>query len=381
MRLVPLLVLLLACAARKPDLPSEYAVLVDEGGPARGSRSHAPPAPPPPPPVALAPGEAAMAPAVGATVPAVEAPDRKVHYDGFARLRVADPPETLDAVAALAEEAGGRTERLAGNTVSVRVPVEAFDAVWDQVLDLGELLTQSVRADDVTDQLTAVDLRVRTLRATQTRLVQLLGRAQDEHEKLALLQEITRVTEQLDALETQLRTLADLAAMSRISVEAVPREAFTGGGGGPELAGFEWVRALSPFNRGTWADDRRVPLDVPEGLVALSPRGPFVAESADGVVLWTKRVDNDPVGTADFWVDTIEDRLGEEFEDPERESIGRWECLTLREPGADEPYAWQICVADHGRWLHVAEAYFPGPEQVERFGAAVDASLQAGGES
>ena len=45
--------------------------------------------------------------------------------------------------------------------------------------------------------------------------------------------------------------------------------------------------------------DRRSALPVPDGLVALSTRGPFSAESPEGVVLWTGRLDNDPA--ADAW--------------------------------------------------------------------------------
>jgi hypothetical protein len=61
--------------------------------------------------------------------------------------------------------------------------------------------------------------------------------------------------------------------------------------------------------------------------------------------------------------------------------VGGWQCLSVHEPGADEPYTWQVCVADAGKWLHVAQAYFPGPAQVERYGAAVDAALEGGGDS
>src|SRR4029079_788180 len=128
--------------------------------------------------------------------------------------------------------------------------------------------------DDVTEAFTAIDLRARTLRATQARLVELLGKAKEEEEKLRLLQELTRVSEELDAIETQLRTLSDLASMSRITVEAVAREAFTSGGGRPELDGFGWIRGLSPFNRSPGEDPHRVELPVPDGLVGLAPRGP-----------------------------------------------------------------------------------------------------------
>jgi hypothetical protein len=332
-----------------------------------------PPPPPPPPPDGMPPTEVAEP-----TTPDAPAAERMIHYEGWGRLKVPNPRETLDAVVALAETFGGRTEQLAGNTVSIRVPVLKFEEAWDAVLALGDVMDRSVRADDVTEAFTAIDLRARTLRATQQRLVELLARAREEEEKLVLLQELTRVSEELDAIESQLRTLSDLADMSRITVEAVAREAFTAGGGRPELDGFGWIGALSPFRR--YADDpHRVELPVPDGLVALTPRGPFVAESPEGTVLWTQRVPNDPLGAGAFWIAAVEDRLAEEFATPVQTRLGEWDCLSVDEPGADEPYHWQICVKPRGRRLEVAQVYYPSPEQLARYGPGIDQALASGG--
>ena len=246
---------------------------------------------------------------------------------------------------------------------------------------MARALSKSVRADDVTDQFLAVDLRVKNLRATRARLVQLLAEATTEEQKLELLATITRVSEELDAFESQLRTLSDLASMSRISVTAVAREAFAGASQQPELDGFEWIRSLSPFRRAVWADDKRVPLVVPDGLVALSRSGPFAAESADGVVVWTMRLRNDPVGDASFWIDAVENRLGEQFANPTPRARGDWRCLDLDQPGADDPYRWSICARADDDKLDVGQIYYPSPAMVERYGAAVEASFSAGGDS
>lgn len=343
----------------------------------------APPAPPPPPPAPapMDPGpplfdEPALAEL--AEEEAAPAAERMVHYDGHARVRVTDPAETLDQVADLALEAGGRVERLAGRHITVRVPVGSFEAVWAKVLGLGEVIGRSVRADDVTDQFLAVDLRVRMLRTTRDRLIALLAKATDEKEKLALLREITRVTEELDAFEARLRTLADLASMSRISVEAIPREAFSGRSSGPELFGHAWIRQLSPFNRSV-PDDYRLALPVPEGFVSLAKEGPFRAESADGAVLWTFRLSNDPVGTASWWKQAIVERIGEEFGAVQHKELGSWACAAFDEPVNEEPYRWQVCVQGHGKKLVVAQAFFPGPAQVDRYEAAVDGTLRRTG--
>ncbi len=330
----------------------------------RGARKEAAASPAaPPPPAEIRPSEPPPPTA------------RMVHYDGWARMRVTKPAEALDEVAQLAEQAGGRVDRLSTSNVTVRVPVERFSEVWDKVKMLGDILDQRVRADDVTEQFLAVDLRTKTLKTMQDRLVRLLGRAKSEEEKLALLEQITRVTEELDATESRLRTLKDLAAMSTISVEAVPREAFGSTSGSAALAGFEWIRGLSPFNRSVWDSDKRLELEPPHEMVVLSKTGPFIAESADGTLLWTMRVENDPEGSNKFWIRAIRDQIGAEFDDVETKTLGEYECLMLREPGADEPYRWDVCVSERGRWLEVAQAYYPSPVQVVRFAERVSFCL------
>jgi Domain of unknown function (DUF4349) len=348
------------------------SVAVASRAPASAKRGFAasPAPPPPPPPMAPEPmpDSGPAQPTGAAEAPAAQ---RMVHYDGWARLRVANPRESLEAVVAVAAGAGGRTEQMAGTTVTVRVPVATFEATWRQILALGDVMDRSVRADDVTEQFTAVDLRVRTLRTTRDRLIALLAQSRNEEERLRLLGELTRVSEELDALESQLRTLQELAEFSRITVEAVAREAFTASGTRPTLDGFDWIGGLSPFRRGVWSDDHRVGLDTPEGLVMLAEKGPYSAESADGAVLWTMRVPNDPVGTGAFWVDAIQDRVADEFVNPTRAQRGAWECLSLDQPASDAPYRWQVCVRDDGKHLEVGQVYFPGPEQVKRYEQAI----------
>ncbi|MEN0066633.1 MAG: DUF4349 domain-containing protein [Myxococcota bacterium] len=307
-------------------------------------------------------------------------PSRMVHYDGYARMRATRPAETLDQIASIALEVGGRVDRLNDTQATVRVPVDAFDDTWDAILDLGDVLDKSVRADDITDQFRATDLRVKTLRTMRTRLVRLLARARSEEEKLALLEQITRVTEELDRTESRLRVLRDLASMSRISVDVVPREF------GPQrrelvLSGFGWIRGLSPFDRGVYSDTKRLELDTPEEMVSLTKSGPYIAESPKGTVLWSMRLPNDPQGDADYWRSAVHESLAEDFENVSRRTVGEWACLSLDEPGAEEPYRWQICLATSGRHIQLVQAYFPDAAEVERFGERIEQALIGGGDA
>lgn len=314
----------------------------------------------------------------GGAGPAPAAAVRMVHYDGYAQLRVTRVEEGVAALTALAASVGGAVERVSGRSVTLRVPVARFQEAFDAALALGDVLGQSITAEDVTEAFTAVDLRLSTARATRDRLVVLLAKAEDEQEKLQLVRQIQRVSEEIDVLEAQVRTLADLAARSRITVELVPREALAWQGPDAETAEMAWIRGLSPFRRDLALDSRKLALDVPEGMVGLDLRRAFVAEAPDGARIWSHSVKNLPVGDAAFWLAALESRLARDFASVQRSTAGGFAVLTLVDRG-DDPYTWMVAVRITGGRLELVQAYLPDPAQAARYGEAVRAVLAAAG--
>jgi hypothetical protein len=310
--------------------------------------------------------------------PAVSTPrPRMVHYNGHLQLRVTRPDESIEAIKAMAESMGGYVESRSNSHVTLRVPVARFAEAVDSAMTMGDVLSRTVTAEDVTEAYTAIDLRLQTARATRDRLVELLAKATEETEKIALLKEIQRVNEEIDVTESQLRTLSSLASFSRLTVSLVPRSAFTDRTQTADSVGLTWIQQLSPFTRSVGSDERRLSVDTPDGLVVLSPRGRFIAESADGAVLWTGRVPNEPRGDADFWIAAISQRLSGEFESAEITTVGPWKMLRLVSDG-EQPYRYLIGVIDSGKKLELVEIYYPSAEQEERYGTEILASLRGG---
>lgn len=329
-------------------------------------------APPPPPPPAPLLSEAEPAPE-----PSAPASARKVHYSGYAHLRATDPEDTLDAVVAIAEEAGGRVEKLASSSVTVRVPVASFDAVFAEITELGDLVDRSISAVDVTEAFAALDLRLQTARASRDRLTALLARATDELEKLALLSEIQRLTLQIDEMDSRIRTLQSLAELSRITVEVQPRQQ-QARRDATLPAGFGWMAALSPFRKDVALSHEALWLDVPEGMVGLGDDEHFVAESADGASVWAHTQPNDPEGDGAFWAEALDEHLSGDFSDAERWTAGDFELIALTDHGED-PYTWWVGVRADGKHRDVVEAWFPSADHLERHEAAVRACIEGGG--
>jgi hypothetical protein len=302
---------------------------------------------------------------------------RMVHYNGYLELRVTKADESTASIKAMIEEMGGYVESSSNRHVTVRVPVKAFPAAMEQTMALGDVLSRSVTAEDVTESYTAIDLRLQTARATRDRLVELLARAKDESEKIALLKQIQRVNEEIDVTESKLRTLASLASYSRLSISLVTRDAFADRSHREDAVGLEWIQALTPFRRDVGSDGRRLSIETPDGLVVLSTRGRFVAESADGAVLWTGRLPNEPQGDADFWIEAIESRLASEFATAEITTVGEWTMLRLVSDG-EEPYRYLVGLIEDGKKLKLVEIYYPGEAQEQRYGDDILTSLRGG---
>jgi len=304
---------------------------------------------------------------------------RMVHYNGHLRLEVSRPDETITAIVAHAKEIGGYVERQTRTSVSLRVPVKTFKETFDWVKTQGDVLSKSMSARDVTSAHFALELRLTTAKKTRDRLQQLLARAEDENVKIALLKQIQRLTEQIDGMERQEKTLSRLADMSRLTVEAQSRAAMVGAKNVVPIAGFEWIARLSPFSRAVAQGGELYKLETPEGLVALTKKDHFQAESADGVIFWTAQLENQPEGSAEFWRSAIQTRIAKEFASAEVGVIGQYLTLRLVAP-AESPYVYIIALKVDGDELHLVETYYPSEEAEKRHRPQIE-SVLGGGES
>jgi hypothetical protein len=301
-----------------------------------------------------------------------------IHYNGYALLRVARVEEGLDSIAVMAREAGGKLETRGENRITVRIPREGFEEFFAAMLGLGDVMRKSITAEDVSEAFTSVDLRLKTSKATRERLLQLLEKAEEEEEKIRILQQIQRLNEQIDTMEAELRTLRGLAEMSRVTVELVPRQAVSGRAVQQESTGFGWINWLTPFSSTVCQEAKRLPIETPEGLVSLNRKGPYVAESADGAVLRACTVPNQPQGDSVFWQKALQERLAESFATAEPLSIGGFAGVRLVEE-AQEPYIYYIGARAEKGQLHLVELYYPSQEQEDRYHPSISDAIEGGG--
>ncbi len=309
---------------------------------------------------------------------AAEPKDRMVYYSGQARLRVTKPTDMVERAIAIVRDNNGFVEQRSDTHVTLRVPVAGFEAIFDRLLKLGDIDDHSVSAQDITDRYTAIELRLRVLTASRDRFMELLKKAKTEQEKLSLLEQIKRLTEQIDSLQIESNTLKSLADYSRIHLQFVPRSQLASGTVHEPVKAFRWIYQLSPFGATAISEEQDyLEFVTPKGFVLFDEDDErWRAESANGAVIWTYARDNEPLGDSRFWIDTIDHRISKSYDSATREKIGQFEVLQLVD-GSRQSYRFWIGVRAVEDDLHIVHVYFPSEDHQKRFEDAVRAAFNA----
>ncbi|WNM24214.1 DUF4349 domain-containing protein [Demequina capsici] len=154
--------------------------------------------------------------------------DDAVIVTGSVYMTVDDPIGTADTVVTLVESSGGRIDGRSETAPSegyggaamltLRIPADQVDAVVAQLRTLGTIDELSTQSRNVGDEVTDLDARISTLRASTTRIEGLLDSAKDIDDIIALEDELASRQAELQSLEAQQRGLSDQVALSTIEL-------------------------------------------------------------------------------------------------------------------------------------------------------------------
>jgi hypothetical protein len=200
-----------------PDTAQKQA---PPGAAANFAASPAPPPPPPSPPsspVAKPPAPVAES----AAAAAVRAP--MLIYTAHVTMAVFEVNASLARVEAIGRELGGFLAKRDDRSITIRVPVDRFDEAVRRVEGVGDMLHRNIAAEDVTEEFRDIEVRLRSARAVQQRLTELLAKAAKVEESIAIERELDRVSGEIERLEGRIKFLRDRAAFSTITVSFEPK--------------------------------------------------------------------------------------------------------------------------------------------------------------
>lgn len=197
---------------------------------------------------ALAVGEGAPATAAPAPGTATSGDDgtielgavgRDVIVEMYVIMSSADLPRSVAQITARAASLGGG---VASSTVDygdpavvnppdayailvVKVPPQAVDPLIGGLADAGTVRSLEQSAQDVTDQLVDLEVRIANARQSVDNVRGFMERTQNLTELVTLEAELTRRQTELEQLEAQQRNLTDRVSLSTITIEVRPETA------------------------------------------------------------------------------------------------------------------------------------------------------------
>lgn len=182
---------------------------------------------------AAGPNEEAGSAAKGGTGAdtAAKAPDlsvdqRSIIYTGSITVRVEDVNIAAARASGIATAAGGFVggdKRTSGSgssdaSLELRIPAAKFSAVVEQLAGLGDEEQRGINTEDVTEQTIDLDARIATQTARVDSGRRLLAQAKSLTDLVMLEREVATRESDLASLQAKKRRLADLTALSTITV-------------------------------------------------------------------------------------------------------------------------------------------------------------------
>lgn len=177
-------------------------------------------------------GQASSAPTVS---------ERLVIRDANLSIVVEDPAQSVEEISRMAEQMGGFvvssnvTQTTYGDSqlrepltakrasITIRVPSKRLDqALTDIKSDALEVRSQNVSGQDVTEEYTDLQSRLRNLEAAEEQLREILDQAEETEDVLRVFDELRRVREEIEIVRGRIQFLEESARLSSISVELIP---------------------------------------------------------------------------------------------------------------------------------------------------------------
>lgn len=156
--------------------------------------------------------------------------DRKIIMTATLTLAAEEVSQRFQDVANIAAGAGGFVasssfgfrdeEQIA--SVTLRVPGTEYQRVLGELRKLGDVRSEQATSNDVTEQFTDLESRLRNLQRTEQQYLELLGRAQTVDEILVVQDRLGQVRGEIEQVQGRIQLLEDQVDLATITVHLEP---------------------------------------------------------------------------------------------------------------------------------------------------------------
>lgn len=166
--------------------------------------------------------------------------ERKIIRNAELQLESDTPEEAQQKITGVAEGKGGyivTTQKSSnprtgiGETVNMtlRVPSEKFNETLDEIRKTGSrVISESITGEDITDQFVDMQARLRSEKALEQQILEILKRANTVQEALNVQRQLADVRGKIEQMEGKLRQWDKLASLSTIKVTLQTPTAISG---------------------------------------------------------------------------------------------------------------------------------------------------------
>lgn len=167
--------------------------------------------------------------------------ERKIIRNAELSLETDEPQKAMQRVASIAEARGGfvvtsESRQQAGAdggkayeviTIEARVPAAQFDAALNDIRAAGSRVTaEKITGQDVTEEFIDLEARLRTQKALEAQLLDIMKQARQVSDAITVERELTNVRTEIERIEGRRRFLENQSSLSTVKVTLQPPAPF-----------------------------------------------------------------------------------------------------------------------------------------------------------
>jgi Domain of unknown function (DUF4349) len=171
-------------------------------------------------------------------------PDRMLIWRANLEIEVSEVNDAIGKAIAIAEKSGGYLEWKSENgqqsaQARLRIPIKDFKNALGAFEALGTVISRSINGEDVTEKYIDLDARLKNKYALRDRLKQLLEKAVNIKDLLAIETELNRVQSDIDSMEGTMKSLKGQVDLATVDLSFKRRQIL--GPLGYVVTGLWWV--------------------------------------------------------------------------------------------------------------------------------------------
>ncbi len=148
---------------------------------------------------------------------------RNVTVSAYLKLKVSDVNSAQSKLSQIALKYDGYVQSSSiyegGGYVTLEIPVERLEDALKDIRSLGKVEIEQKNVEDVTEQVLDVETRLKSLKATESRLMDLLNKAESVKDIIEIEDKLSQVRQQIEWLEAMRRNLQTMINYATVNVE------------------------------------------------------------------------------------------------------------------------------------------------------------------